>query len=269
MTLPFGLHVLTLTVRDAFGGVSSDTVALDVFHTTTLQVTVLGQNGGTGTVSVAPPGATCDNLAGDATCTYTYTNEPTVILVATPAGDTDFKGWSGACSGTLDARCPWRRAVMVTALFRHKNRAPVAAPGGPYTAFRNVGVAFDGSLSSDADGDVLRYAWDFGDGATGAGAAPTHAYAALGDYTVTLRGERRHARLVARDDRRARRQSAAPGLGRARPHRRARLARHPRGRGQRSRRRRAHLPVERGYDRPGQRSRPERRPSPGRSRSSP
>jgi PKD repeat protein len=47
-------------------------------------------------------------------------------------------------------------------------------------------IAFDGGSSTDADGSVTAYAWDFGDGATGTGATPRHEYAAAGHYTVTL-----------------------------------------------------------------------------------
>lgn len=56
-----------------------------------------------------------------------------------------------------------------------------AAPAG-------VPVAFDGSGSTDPDGSVAAYDWDFGDGAkaTNAGPAPTHAYAKPGTYAVTL-----------------------------------------------------------------------------------
>jgi PKD repeat protein len=46
---------------------------------------------------------------------------------------------------------------------------------------------FNGSGSSDPDGDVLTYAWDFGDGNTGSGATSSHAYSAGGTYTVSLR----------------------------------------------------------------------------------
>jgi len=42
------------------------------------------------------------------------------------------------------------------------------------------------STSSDPDGDLLTYAWDFGDGATASAASPSHSYAAAGTYTVTL-----------------------------------------------------------------------------------
>ncbi len=33
---------------------------------------------------------------------------------------------------------------------------------------------------------VIVYLWEFGDGTTGSGAKPTHAYATAGTYTVTL-----------------------------------------------------------------------------------
>jgi PKD repeat protein len=66
------------------------------------------------------------------------------------------------------------------------NQAPTADPGGPYTAQPGAAVAFDGTGSSDPDGPIVSYAWNFGDGAAGSGPAPTHAYAADGDYLVTL-----------------------------------------------------------------------------------
>ena len=45
---------------------------------------------------------------------------------------------------------------------------------------------FDGSGSYDPDGSVVSYSWDFGDGSSGAGATPSHGYAAPGRYSVTL-----------------------------------------------------------------------------------
>ncbi|HEU5223296.1 MAG TPA: PKD domain-containing protein [Candidatus Lumbricidophila sp.] len=54
------------------------------------------------------------------------------------------------------------------------------------TTATDVDVTFDGSTSSDSDGSIASYAWNFGDGTTGTGANPTHTYATAGDKTVTL-----------------------------------------------------------------------------------
>jgi hypothetical protein len=66
------------------------------------------------------------------------------------------------------------------------NLPPTADAGGPYEGTAGTPVQFDGSGSSDPDGDTLTYDWDFGDGLTGTGVSPTHAYAAAGIYTATL-----------------------------------------------------------------------------------
>ena len=50
----------------------------------------------------------------------------------------------------------------------------------------NLSCTFNGTGSSDPGGSISSYAWNFGDGTTGTGATPTHAYPAAGTYTVTL-----------------------------------------------------------------------------------
>ena len=66
------------------------------------------------------------------------------------------------------------------------NRAPTAAPGGPYPGSEGTVLSFDASGSSDPDGDALSYNWSFGDGSAGSGVKPSHTYANNAVYTVTL-----------------------------------------------------------------------------------
>jgi PKD repeat protein len=67
------------------------------------------------------------------------------------------------------------------------NSRPVAAIGKCDACCVGVETTFDGTASSDPDGDRLEYTWDFGDGATATGAKVTHAYSAPGNYKVMLK----------------------------------------------------------------------------------
>jgi PKD repeat protein len=74
---------------------------------------------------------------------------------------------------------------------QYTGQNPVArATATPTTGAAPLTVAFDGTGSSDPDGDPLAYAWDLdGDGALDDSTAsrPTWTYTAQGTYTVTLR----------------------------------------------------------------------------------
>jgi len=75
---------------------------------------------------------------------------------------------------------------IVSSITTPTNNPPVAIVGGPYSGTHNIAVLFDGSGSSDPDGDALVYSWDFGDGSTDMGVSPAHVYSADGSYVVTL-----------------------------------------------------------------------------------
>src|SRR5262249_59290800 len=63
---------------------------------------------------------------------------------------------------------------------------PVPVPGPAQTADEGAVVTFDGSGSSDPDGDPLTYLWDFGDGTQATGPTATHVYADNGSYLAAL-----------------------------------------------------------------------------------
>ena len=66
------------------------------------------------------------------------------------------------------------------------NINPIANPGGPYEGIAGEEISFDGSASADSDGEITGYTWNFGDGDTGTGVNPAHAYSEAGTYNITL-----------------------------------------------------------------------------------
>ena len=73
----------------------------------------------------------------------------------------------------------------------HRNEQPVSSLESTYggkgqTIKVNSLAFFDGGSSSDPDGDVLTFLWDFGDGNIGEGIRPNHFYESIGNFTVTL-----------------------------------------------------------------------------------
>jgi hypothetical protein len=77
----------------------------------TLTVTKAGT--GTGTVASVPVGITCGPV-----CAAAFDERTPVTLTATPAADSTFMGWSGACSGTGPCALTLTAATAVTATFR-------------------------------------------------------------------------------------------------------------------------------------------------------
>ncbi len=105
-----------------------------------------------------------------AVATYAYSQPGTYTVRLTV---TDNQGATGQAQGQ----------VMITA----GNQAPIArAQVSPNPAQVNQNVTFDASASSDPDGQITQYSWNFGDGGTSTLRTVTRAYAQAGTYTYTL-----------------------------------------------------------------------------------
>ncbi|MCW3014125.1 MAG: Bacterial Ig-like domain protein [Solirubrobacterales bacterium] len=99
---------------------------------------------------------------------HTYTKPGTYEVTETVTDDT---GTTGTVTHTVTVA----------------NQPPTAAfTGTPASPRSGDPIALDGTSSSDPDGTIATYAWDYGDGTTGTGASPQHTYDTAGTYTVTL-----------------------------------------------------------------------------------
>jgi len=109
-------------------------------------------------------------------------------LVRWPATASRIVAWSFAVAAVISA-CD------------RVNQPPVAAiTASPTSGVAPLAVSFDASASSDPDGRIVQYEWDFGDGNTfqDTAAVASHTFTTAGNYTVRLtvsddRGTRHNA----------------------------------------------------------------------------
>ena len=67
------------------------------------------------------------------------------------------------------------------------NKKPIAKINvSPASGTAPLAVNFTSTGSSDPDGSIVSYAWDFGDGQTASGASANHTYASVGVYNAIL-----------------------------------------------------------------------------------
>ncbi|MFT4109066.1 LamG-like jellyroll fold domain-containing protein, partial [Propionicimonas sp.] len=108
-------------------------------------------------------------------------------------GDTRWAGSSDYFAGDLDEFAVYPGPLALSQIQTHYATGTAAANQLPTASFTptvdHLAVSVDGSASSDPDGTVASYKWDFGDGSAvveGTSATATHTYTAAGAYTVTL-----------------------------------------------------------------------------------
>ena len=175
-----GPHSVTLTVTDNQGASTAVThqvtaIAPNQLPTAMFSASVSGLVATFSSAGSSDPDGTISSYAwdfGDGSTSssqnpnHTYAAGGSYAVVLTV---TDNDGGTNSVSHTITPVAP--------------NQAPTAA----FTSSQQKLVAsFDSSGSSDPDGTISSYSWDFGDGATSTSAKPSHTYSAAGTYQVSL-----------------------------------------------------------------------------------
>lgn len=123
---------------------------------------------GTATLIVAPTGSDRGTFVAVTASDGTASDFALVTIMVRPYG---------SCSGAQGG---------IQLLSGAQDNPPVARSGGPYSGVAGVLVSFNGSGSTDPDGDPIAFAWTFGDGSMAFGANPSHVYAHGGEYSAAL-----------------------------------------------------------------------------------
>jgi PKD repeat protein len=126
------------------------------------------------------------STGGDGRASVTYVAPPPVVpaspvsvvyLLVTPVGT----NYANATTRQIQI------ALVPPGTILPPDTAPTAAFSfSPTKPHEGDDIFFDGSASTDPDGSVVAYDWNFGDGHTDTEEAPRHSYPVAGDYVVTL-----------------------------------------------------------------------------------
>ena len=102
--------------------------------------------------------------------------------------------WSGSTTftGSIDEVAIYPTALPADRIAAHvavgrTGKAANVAPSASFTSTVTfLDASFDAAGSTDTDGTIASYDWDFGDGTTGTGVEPAHSYRDAGSYEVQL-----------------------------------------------------------------------------------
>lgn len=116
-----------------------------------------------------------------------FYSKDVTIIIAPPEG-TEVRTYNAEMSISSSNAAAYKGKDKISFLISIErfNEPPVADAGGDKIVYVDEEVTFDASASSDPDGSIVSYEWDYGDGSTGSGETETHKYSEQRDYTVIL-----------------------------------------------------------------------------------
>jgi len=192
-----GTYSVTLTLENVHGNTSEDSIEIvvtdsGISQTPTPPNVVISSSQAVGEAPLivkfdgndsSTPASAITNYSWDfgdgstaigATVENTYTQAGTYNAALTV---TDSNGLSAQTS----------TPVIITSTFTPENQPPVPS----YSASPSAGTApftvfFDASATSDPDGTITSYLWNFGDGLTATGLDVKHTFTKAATYTITL-----------------------------------------------------------------------------------
>lgn len=185
-----GSYVATLTVTDNVGGTGTQTVNIEVsLDPNVAPSAVIASNATSGTVplTVSFDGSGSSDLDGTiASYAWNFGNGQNGSGV-TPTATYTVAGTYVATLVVSDNKGATGTATRTIVVSRPPNISPVAnVTASPPTGNAPLLVTLSSVGSTDPDGAISSYAWNFGNGATSASPSPTAVYNAPGSYTVTL-----------------------------------------------------------------------------------
>ncbi|WFO16754.1 PKD domain-containing protein [Cellulophaga baltica 4] len=191
-----GTYTVTLTITDDGTPVLTNTDTITIIVTDANQaptaVATSDVTSGAPSLVVQFTGDTSSDPDTGDTLTYAWDfGDGTTATTANPSHTFTTAGTYDVTLTVTDDGTPALSSSEVTLTITVNapaNQAPTAvATSDIITGEASLAVQFTGDTSTDPDaGDVLTYAWDFGDGTTATTANPSHTFTTAGTYDVTL-----------------------------------------------------------------------------------
>ena len=184
MFMEAGNYKVTLTITDGAGATASSSIELRVENTPPIAKFNMSPNEGFAPLEVSVD-ASSSSDPNDSIKTYTWDFGDGTKKVGKTTSHSYQK------SGTFDVTLTVEDSYGAKSTFKKEVQIKNRPPNAMFSTLKTVGVAplqidFDASASSDTDGTINHYNWDFGNGDTSQGEQLSYTFTRPGTYSVKL-----------------------------------------------------------------------------------